>query len=131
MKKIFSALCILLLTSCAAQYETYYVFDNIKGENNEQCVKYCQSSKLKCANTCRNNGEFCKKSTNSSAKLEDQSYLKDIAIKDEVSFQELTYNSIQCTEISCDCERDYRACYQMCGGTIHIKKRCIANCSDP
>jgi len=115
---------IFLLNACVAEYETYYVFDSMPTENISQCVNYCQKTKDKCSQSCSKGISLCKKDHNLQAEPGDSSYLNNNEVTN------LVFDPVQCVEMSCDCDRDYRACYQMCGGTIQTKKRCIANCPD-
>lgn len=122
IKLLITISVIILMTSCAAQYEKYYVFDKIDSQNIQQCVTYCQTSKDRCLSRCQSNGSLCKKDAVFSAKSNDKRYPLMSVDSD------LVFDPAQCLEMQCDCDRDYRACYQLCGGVVKTLKRCIANC---
>jgi len=131
--KQFILFCLILtLASCSAKYEKYYEFDFSPNKDSKQCIAQCVKTKTRCTSLCTNNDVLCKKNSTLQAQLEYQSYVKEKTVEGGTINRDLDsyYAPLQCSKISCDCEADYRACYQMCGGVVKVKQRCIANCPD-
>ena len=131
--KSLSFLCLVLaLFACSAKYEKYYEFSYEPNTQSKQCIEQCVKTKSKCLSLCTNDDELCKKNSTLQANLEYNNYVKEKMIEGKTINRDLDsyYAPLQCSKVSCDCEADYRACYQMCGGVVKMKKRCVAHCPD-
>lgn len=130
--KLFIIISVFLLASCAAKYEKYYEFQVPKTKPIEQCVQICQKTKDNCSKMCTNDSQLCKKNQMKQAELAYDSYVREMRVAGNGINRDLNsfYDPLQCSKISCDCERDYRACYKMCGGEVIVKQRCVANCPE-
>lgn len=132
IRNLIACFFILLLAGCAAKYEKYYEFKVPASAEGEQCIETCNKTKQNCQNMCTNDTSLCQKNMMLQAKLEYGDYIKEKRTEGSQINRDLNsfYDPLQCSKISCDCDRDYRACYRMCGGKVKVKKRCIANCSN-
>ncbi len=132
LQRFVCAVFMTSLVACSAKYETYYEFDDTSKVNVQECVSYCKLTKEKCINQCVANGDLCQKAPNNSANLTKSDYVKDIQVNEDALPENsaLTYDPLQCVSTQCDCDNDYRTCYQMCGGKVRKKERCMANCPD-
>lgn len=95
--------CLTGLVGCSAKYETFYEYNAPQNDDVQNCVSYCKISLERCQKYCPKSLGLCSNS------------------------HETLYMT-QCEERPCECDKDYRACYQMCGGKVIKKERCIANC---
>ncbi len=132
---IFALLCLLLcnlLAGCSATYETYYEFESVSNVDVQNCISYCTINKNHCHKLCRGNEKLCNKSEINEANIEISGYVKDKQDKNITSENEANnvLHTLQCDNAACDCDKDHRICYKMCGGKVIKKERCIANCPE-
>lgn len=127
--RLFTVICLVLLSGCQKVYETQYDYNQPVAETGRQCVTQCQRAKAVCEKHCQDPAA-CKKQAKTKA-LEDYALYvsaqeqKGLPVtKDSNSF----YNPLQCSQELCQCDSDYRACYELCGGTISSRQVCIKNC---
>ncbi len=136
MKKIIQTFIyiffIFSLMACPAKYEKYYEFDFAPNAKGKQCVEQCVKTKEQCSRLCTNDDALCKKNSTLQAQLEYSNYVNEKMVEGGTINRDLDsyYAPLQCSKVSCDCEADYRACYQMCGGVVKVKKRCVAHCPE-
>ena len=130
--KILFISIIVLLAACSAKYEKYYEFDVPKAQDGAKCVQICHETKTNCSKMCNNDTQLCQRNQLDHATIAYQSYIKERKVEGDVINRDLNsfYDPLQCSKVSCDCERDYRACYKMCGGKVITKQRCVENCPE-
>lgn len=108
----------LLLVGCQPVYQTSYEFVPPEKEKQLTCLKTCSETKNQCEQLCPEIQAACTKQ----AKMAKQGATVG------PNNLNLEQDPLQCIE-NCGCEKDYRACYRLCGGKIEQKKICIANCA--
>lgn len=121
LQAVFYGLCCMIVAGCAPTYETYYEYSEDKSGEFVNCVSYCKITKDNCLHKCKQNQDICG--------VHAKSDLMDGLSKPH-SVSTLNLYVQQCQDVSCDCDADYRACYEMCGGKVIKKERCISNCPD-
>lgn len=128
--KLIFLLTGFLLAACSAKYETYYEYKEPASESANICVQQCQLSKNRCQKMCTNDDSLCQKNALMQAQLEYKKYINQQLTAGTTASRDLNsfYDPLQCAKTSCDCQQDYKACFQLCGGIIKVKQRCIANC---
>ncbi len=132
LKEVFYACVIFMLAGCGARYQMVYTFFPPHSGGGQACVKQCERSKANCHALCEANDTDCEINAKDQAQREYERYVKQKKIEGAEIMRDLKsfYDPLQCSKTSCDCEEDFRACYQMCGGKVKHEKRCIANCGD-
>lgn len=127
-------LCVLLLfftlCSCQKVFETHYDYTSPVAESGQQCITQCQRVRDVCKRHCGVNPELCIKNEKAKSLKKYSSYVKERrrkglpVTKDSNYF----YNPLQCSKELCQCDSDYRACYELCGGQVHERQVCVKNC---
>lgn len=121
LRTIVCVLSFLMMFGCAPTYETYYEYKDIKSGEFANCVSYCKVAKDTCLQKCHRQQSMC--GTHAKSDLID-------GLSKPHADSTLNLYVQQCQESACDCDSDYRACYEMCGGKVIKKERCISNCPD-
>lgn len=106
---------VVLLYGCSPKYQIEYLFESPTSEVGRQCIELCQRSQKQCQHLCENKANLCEK-TEFNQDVNGNASLKTF------------HDPLQCDNTPCDCQKDYRACYALCGGIIKTEQRCIANC---
>lgn len=121
---------LVLLSGCQKVYETQYNFNQPTSEVGQQCITKCQRIKAVCEKNCQGGIDACLKRAKAKSLADFDRYAKDRQekglpiTKDSNSF----YNPLQCSDEFCQCDGDYRACYELCGGDVEAKQVCVKNC---
>lgn len=107
-----------------------YDFKDPPKVSGKQCVKRCQKTLRHCLTLCKANDENCDVKAREQAKMSYARYVKQRHVEGKVVINDLNsyYNPLQCEQIMCHCEEDYRACYTLCGGKATKKRVCVKNC---
>ncbi len=121
---------LVVLTGCQKVYQTHYDYSPPNFSRGQQCIEQCALTRDQCYDNCGPDLSTCQARVANEARrayeryvLEQETLEKPIA-RDLNSFN----NPLQCAQEACQCDRDYRACYELCGGRIHKTEVCIKNC---
>lgn len=111
-------------------YETETQWSAPSGEKAKNCVSLCQKSREQCSYLCKKADDDCQLNNQNQAQKEYDAYVSQQNYSGLPITRDLNsfYDPLKCTHQSCQCEEDYRVCYQLCGGKVTDKKRCVANC---
>lgn len=96
-------------------------------ESKQDCIKKCQNSLKSCQAYSRWLHRECQQAKIAAATSVEQSptsQLKEVLAACQ-AFSDVSLIS----ELEARCRRDYRACYELCGGQIKDERICIAHCS--
>lgn len=135
MKRTLQLLCFIclniMLIGCQQTYGTVYEFKEPPKISGKQCISKCRKTLNHCLALCHVNDENCDVKAREQAKLSYSRYVEQRHNEGKVVINDLNsyYNPLQCEQIMCHCEEDYRACYTLCGGKTVKKRVCVKNCN--
>lgn len=112
-----------LLIGCGPVYRTQYTFDPPQDRDGRTCVLHCDNNKMQCEHMERMRHQHCEQR----ADWEQERCEYELERKNK---KEKWYS---CARSSCSlnlepCERQYRLCYQNCGGEVVASEICVMNC---
>ncbi|MCP3685312.1 MAG: hypothetical protein GY861_21880 [bacterium] len=119
---------IMLMMGCstAPVYETTYSYTPPASQEGKTCTAQCEYSKLQCEELEDKNKELC--AERAERNYDDCQEEKEEK-KDDEGYQGSCFNEAwKCSADYERCEKMYRACFQVCGGTVDSDTRCIRNC---
>ena len=130
LKLLLAVITAITMMACSSVYDTQYRYQKPSSESGKQCIVQCQQTKNTCQQLCQNDSPLCKARARERARQDFNEYVsqRKIAGKPIVRDLDSFYDPLQCASPTCNCEADYRACYQMCGGQVVAEKKCVANC---
>ena len=123
--KYYGLFVVLALSAgCASNYETIYHYSPPVSERGQQCVAQCDQANDSCQRLCY--GASCQ----ADAKEQAQTAYDEYTAQQQMDGLSVTrnlasfYDTRQCKALaSCQCEPEYRACYQLCGGQVSASGR--------
>lgn len=134
MKSIVTGAALLIIAmfmvACSSVYDTSYSYQSPVSQSGKQCTVQCLQTKNSCQQLCQNDSPACKARARERARLDYNDYVSSQNIAGKPVTRDLNsfYDPLQCASPSCNCEADFRACYQLCGGQVKEEKTCVANC---
>ena len=126
--------CLLLITSfitaCGPMYTTTYSYVGPKDTKGQMCVMQCQQSKSLCQRLCSSESENCKSRAMGDARFKYEEYLSERRSQGKTAEKNMNsfYDSSECGR-TCNCDDDYRSCFQLCGGQVIPQTTCTAFCN--
>ena len=114
-------LVVVLLAGCESMRKPTYTFQPPNSTQGKACIMQCEESRQMCGRVCSVEYTECKHHESDEARFRYQQYAAKQRAEGYSDFHrdiEDFYNTSQCKPTSCHCDDDYRACYQMCGGTV-------------
>lgn len=93
-------------------------------EAKQDCSKNCQKSKERCRDWARHTYEQCIQ-TKIDKQMSDRA--NNIRGRTRSEYPQITCGNL--SDLEAICQRDYRACYELCGGQIKTERICVAHCS--
>lgn len=120
-KTIKKLSCILLLATLSGCLGNTYKFIPPHSAEGKRCVNECIVMKQSCKNNCSSNKHMCSLTKNVT-KLTNHSIKKDSLHRHSAHGHDFDHDFgfNNCNTYSCthECEEDYRACYENCGGNV-------------
>lgn len=130
----FIGLLGLILAGCSAEgtlYNTSYNYLPPASVSGKMCILQCQQAKNSCERACHANNGDCEAQIRKQARYNYSEYVaKRRAMGKPIKKQvDDFYDASVCNENRpCGCDKDYQACYELCGGQISATKRCTIFC---
>ena len=128
----FFCLLSVSLIACGPVYHTDYTFDPPGSQSGRTCVLQCDNSKLLCDQLTESRYDSCLQR----AELQYQSCeSRKIYRIDYESGKTKCVENCYCYRESCSrdeetCDKQYRSCYQTCGGKVTSRTYCVSNCEE-
>lgn len=108
----FLCLCVLLVSGCATTSggrdnpNRNYVYQPPVAERGKVCVQHCQQDLNRCQNVYRQSEQACLRENEAMAAQQNNLISAFTQTEDACVAQENT------------CKKDYRICYELCGGKV-------------
>ncbi|NKB46862.1 MAG: hypothetical protein GKR77_03665 [Legionellales bacterium] len=112
-----------LLVGCANNYKGAYDFIPPSSESGQTCVANCEVAKVHCEKVCQKDNGECLTRMAEQAQADYEDYLAmqreagEPVTRNKASFSD---NRV-CYRRGCDCQIEYRECFQLCGGQLVAK----------
>ena len=96
----------------------------------KSCIASCQTRLATCGKLCKNNCPRCKANSRCHTKKHYCKYVHEERVKGGFVARELNSyrDPLKCRKVSCNCQADYSACYQSCGGVIRKQLKVAPTC---
>lgn len=129
-RSMMTLMILLLLASCVSKYKSVVAYHPPSSKNGQSCVQKCKVTRTNCQSVCHAGETNCDDVAWLRAEDDYDNYLKKQNVEGKPVYRDLSsfYNPLQCDKSACQCEEDFRVCYQMCGGKTSTMKRCVKNC---
>ncbi|MBS0359447.1 MAG: hypothetical protein JSS53_09275 [Proteobacteria bacterium] len=114
-------LSLLALTACSTTPKKSYSFEPPKSPQGQACVMQCQETKNVCDQFCDAEQQNCQTRAKDQAKFDYEQYVAARTREGKPADRQVTdfYLPNTCAaDFTCQCEDDFRACFQMCGGKV-------------
>ncbi len=120
-KKLHVIALLLVLSGCLGNNYKFIPPQSFEGK---RCVNDCLNMKQSCKNNCRSQKNMCSLTKNVT-KITNHSIRKNSLHNHDVFSNDFSdFGANGCNNYSCisECEDDYRACYENCGGDVILIK---------
>ena len=134
MKSLMRLLALCSLTvaivACGPVYKTTYTYQPPADPNGQRCTVQCDQSKASCTHLCRVSYDNCSEKSMKAARKKYNAYVAERRAANQKVDKKLHHflDDSNCIRTDCDCEEEYRSCFQLCGGKAIPQKTCVASC---
>ena len=120
----------LAITACGSVYKTTYHYQPPTDAKGQVCTVQCQQSKKLCQRLCNSSHGTCQKQANEQAQRSYAEYVAERQTnKQPIKKKQRDFvDTSACVQDECECEDEYRSCFQLCGGKAIPQKTCVASC---